>query len=145
MRAPFGEEGPIPNHTWHRPIVQRLFEYFTLHHSRPLARDQILEELWSKAEPSTAAVTFRTVFSWLRNALEPHLRAKAPSRYFQVEGDVYLFDPLDRVQIDTAEFAATIRGVLNDASHHDVPPLPQNLVNALTAYRPLLPGLVLEE
>lgn len=130
---------------WHRPIVQRLFQYFALHRNEPLARDQILDDLWRESDPQNAAVTFRTVFSRLRAALEPHLRPKAPSRYFAVEGDVYRFDPFDRVSVDAEHFTQTVRRVLKDAAQHDVPPLPQEFVTALSEYHPLLPHLPLEE
>ncbi len=130
---------------WHRPIVQRLFQYFALHRQERLARDQILDDLWRESDPQNAAVTFRTVFSRLRAALEPHLRPKAPSRYFAVEGDVYRFDPSDRVRVDVEHFATTVRRVLNDAAQHDIPPLADELLTALTDYQPLLPHLPLEE
>lgn len=136
---------PIAADAWHRPIAQRLFQFFALHRGEPLARDQILEALWNDADPRSAAGTFRTVFSRVRNTLEPHLRPKAPSRYFAAEGDVYRFDPFDRVRVDAEQFTATIRRALNDAAQHDIPPLSDELIAALTNYQPLLPHLPLEE
>ncbi len=135
----------ISDDAWHRPIVQRLCQFFALHRGERLARDQILDALWSDTEPENAAVTFRTVYSRLRNVLEPHLRAKAPSRYFAVEGDVYRFDPHDRARVDAEQFTKILRAVLNERAQYDIPLLSQEFLHALENFKPLLPQLPLEE
>lgn len=135
----------ISEQAWHRPIVQRLFQYFTLHRGERLARDQIIQDLWTDSDPQNAAVTFRTVLSRLRNTLEPYLRPKAPSRYLGVEGDVYRFDPHNRVSVDTERFTTVIRRTLKDAGTHDIPQLAPELVQVLESYQPLLPYLPLQE
>lgn len=136
---------PISEQAWHRPIVQRLFQYFALHRGERLSRDQIIQDLWTDSDPQNAAVTFRTVLSRLRNTLEPHLRPKAPSRYLGVEGDVYRFDPHDRVSVDSERFTTIIRRTLKDAGTHDIPELPTELIQVLESYQPLLPHLPLQE
>jgi DNA-binding SARP family transcriptional activator len=121
--------------------VRRLFQYFALHRATRVPRDQVLDEVWPETDPRSAATTFRTIYSWLRGVLEPHLRPKAPSRYFLVEGDIYTFDPHDRVRLDIEQFEQTVRAALNAAGQPDLPPLPPALLQALEGWRPLLPDL----
>jgi DNA-binding SARP family transcriptional activator len=130
---------------WPRPIVRRLLQYFALHRGQPLPRDQILDDLWPNTDPASAYTTFRTVHSRLRSVLQPYLRPKVPSRYFAVEGDTYRFDPFDRVKIDIEQFEYIVRTVLREADQHDLPPLSEDLLAALTNWRPLLPDLPYEE
>lgn len=135
----------LPDTAWTRPLVKKLFQYFALHRGTKLARDRILEDLWPNDDPQAAAGVFRTVHSRLRNALEPHLRAKAPSRYFRVEGDVYQFDPQQRVTVDVEIFRQTVQQTLQQAVGQDIPPLPLVLVTALEHWQPLLAHLPYEE
>jgi DNA-binding SARP family transcriptional activator len=135
----------LPADAWPRPIARRLFQYFALRRGKPLSRDHILDELWPESHPDAAWTTFRTVYSWLRSALEPHLRSKAPSRYFAVDGDTYRFDPYNRVQVDAETFKRTVGGILAEAEQHDVPPISDQLLAVLSNWAPLLPGLPYEE
>jgi ATP/maltotriose-dependent transcriptional regulator MalT/DNA-binding SARP family transcriptional activator len=136
---------PLGEEVWPRPLVKKLFIYFCLHRGEALPRDRILDALWPDDDPQAAATTFRTVHSRLRTVLEPHLRPKAPSRYFHVEGDVYTFDPANRVQIDVETFTSAVRTCLRSADRHDMPPLPPAFLDALRRWQPLLPALPYEE
>jgi DNA-binding SARP family transcriptional activator len=135
----------LAEEVWPRPIVKKLFCYFVLHRGRPLARERILDELWPESDPQTGTTTFRRVHSWLRGVLEPHLRAKARSRYFLVEGDVYTFDPDDRAKVDVEGFTQQVRSVLNVAHRHDIPPLDAAFLASLEQWQPLLPFFAYEE
>ncbi len=77
----------IAEDAWHRPIVQRLFQFLALHVGQSRSKDQILEALWPGSDPDKAWATFRTVFSRLRKLLEPALRPKSANRYIEQHGE----------------------------------------------------------
>lgn len=130
---------------WPRPAVRRLFQYFALHRGQRLSRDRILEDLWPEADPSSARVSFKQVFSWLRKVIEPYMRPRAASRYIDVDDDVYCFDPRRAVvAIDADEFEACVRPIMRAVDHYDLPPLPEALLIALEGWQPLLPDLLYE-
>ncbi|MBI1299691.1 hypothetical protein GC175_32605 [bacterium] len=116
---------------FHRPIVARLFQYFVARRGRGVLRDQILEDLWPDTDPEKAWATFRTVYSRLRNALEPHMRSKGPNRYFAFDGERYTFDPSGYVAVDVEDFLAAL---------HRNPPL-NELATLLEGYQSILPDL----
>lgn len=135
----------VPDTAWPRPIVRKLFQYFCLHRGERLPRDRILEELWPDEDVTKATVTFHTVHSRLRTVLEPGLRAKAASRYFEVTGNVYRFDPQERVAVDAEHFVAALRQLLDQQERADLWPLPDDVVQQLAAWQPLLAELAYEE
>jgi ATP/maltotriose-dependent transcriptional regulator MalT/DNA-binding SARP family transcriptional activator len=124
---------------FHRPVVARLLQYFALHAGQPIPRDRILEDLWPGREPERTAVTFRTLNSHLRSAVDPFMRQRGPNRYIVVERDNYRFDPYGVVTSDAQQFSqqveAALRGSdLDDAALH-------SLDHVLQRYAPLLPDL----
>ena len=121
---------------FHRPIVARLLQYFAIHHGRSIPRDQILEALWPDTTPDKAWTTFRTVYSRLRNALEPHMRSNGPNRYFALDGDSYIFDPHGYVTTDIIQFETAITDAL--ATNR---PVANRSITLLTNYAPILPEL----
>ncbi|MFN3979762.1 MAG: BTAD domain-containing putative transcriptional regulator [Caldilinea sp.] len=135
----------FPEEVWHRPIVRKLFQYYCLHRRERLSKERILEDLWPDETPRKATATFHTVHSRLRNVLEPYLRARSPSRYFTVEGDVYCFDPYDRVRVDAEHFMQRVRQALATARQEGLPPMPDDLIALLVEWQPLLPALPYEE
>jgi ATP/maltotriose-dependent transcriptional regulator MalT/DNA-binding SARP family transcriptional activator len=139
-------EQPIPRQSWPRPVVTRLFQYFALHHSQLLPRDRILEDLWGETSPQSAAQTFRSVYSRLRRFLDPFLRTNSPARYFQVEGEVYTFDPEKRyVLVDVETYTALVSTALKNAEEDEVSQFPEQLLRVLENTQPLLPELPYEE
>jgi DNA-binding SARP family transcriptional activator len=116
---------------FHRPIVARLLQYFAVHRGRPLARDLILQALWPGTEPEKAWRTFRTVYSRLRNTLEPHMRNKGPNRYFALDGESYTFDPHGFVTVDVEQFRQALDANLP----------PEQRAALLQRYGPVLPEL----
>ncbi|MBW7884405.1 MAG: hypothetical protein H3C34_17545, partial [Caldilineaceae bacterium] len=136
---------PVADAVWPRPVVKKLFQYFALHQGEKLPRDRIVEDLWPNDDPASAAATFRKVHSWLRGVLEPYLRPKAPSRYFDVEGDVYTFDPHGRVTVDVTHFQRIVSSALAQAEQYDVPPLADDLLAMLEQWQPLLPAVPYED
>ena len=137
----------IDDAVWQRPAAKRLFQYFALHHGESLTRDRILDDLWPSSDPQQARASFRTITSWLRKAIEPYLRAKAPSRYLSLKGDMYCFNPLrnaELVAIDVETFEQTIKGILVAVEAQDVPSLPADLLLQLSLWQPLLPDLQYE-
>lgn len=132
---------------WHRPAVRRLFQYFALHAGQLLSRDRILDDLWPESAPDTARNTFRTLFSWLRRALDPHLRPKAPARYFLVSGETYCFAPdavRGYIRSDMALFEETVRAALAQAEQDDLSQVSPQLLHVLEQWSPLLPELPYE-
>ncbi|MFW6097388.1 MAG: BTAD domain-containing putative transcriptional regulator, partial [Chloroflexota bacterium] len=121
---------------FHRPIVARLLQYFAVHRGRPLAREVILEALWPGTDPDKAWRTFRTVYSRLRNTLEPHMRSKGPNRYFSLDGESYTFDPQGFVTVDAEQFRQALG--CDDLE-------PDALATLLESYRPVLPELGSED
>lgn len=138
---------PITADYWQRPAARRLFQYLVLNQGKPLPRDRILEELWPNSTPDAARSSFKTVYSWLRKAIEPYLRPKSSSRYIQVDQETYTFNPQRSPAIlhsDVAKFEAVVKAVLKDADNYDVRPMPADFVAALDGWKPLLPELSYE-
>ena len=129
----------IPAHAWHRPIVLRLFQYFAVNAGRPLAKEQILDDLWSDTDPAKAWTTFRTVYSRLRKLLEPAMRPKTANRYITLNGDVYVFDSGGQADIDARRFQQIVGAALQKRDEQVVTAVPEALVAALESYAPLLP------
>jgi DNA-binding SARP family transcriptional activator len=130
----------VADAAWYRPIVQRLFQYFSLHAGKFLSKDQILEALWPDSDPEKAWGTFRTVYSRLRKVLEPALRTKSANRYIEVRGETLRLNSA-LVQLDVAEFEEAVTAVLQTHQPDAIPQLSEPLLHALTNYAPLLPSL----
>lgn len=120
---------------FHRPIVARLLQYFAVHRGLPVAREVILEALWPGTDPDKAWRTFRTVYSRLRNTLEPHMRSKGPNRYFSLYGESYIFDPHGFVTVDVEHFRQALGSNLQSGA----------LAALLENYGPVLPELGSED
>jgi DNA-binding SARP family transcriptional activator len=129
----------IPAAAWHRPIVLRLFQYFAVNAGRPLAKEQILDDLWPDTDPAKAWTTFRTVYSRLRKLLEPAMRPKTANRYVSLNGDAYTFDPDGRADIDVQRFQQIVEDALQKRDERAVTAVPETLVAVLESYAPLLP------
>lgn len=137
----------ITDAQWRRPAARRLFQYFVLHQGTPLPRERILDDLWPESDPDAARASFKTVYSWMRKAIEPALRPKSPSRYVQVEQEVYTFNPAKDsalVQCDTIDFERIVQAPLNLVDEQDVRPLSAELIAALENWQPLLPEMTRE-
>ena len=128
----------IEEDAWHRPIVQRLFQFFALNAGRRLSKDQILEALWPDSDPEKAWGTFRTVYSRLRKLLEPALPPKSANRYFEQSGETYRLR-LELIKLDVAEFVGVVTAVRQSSQPQTT--VPTNLLAALENYAPLLPSL----
>jgi ATP/maltotriose-dependent transcriptional regulator MalT len=124
---------------FHRPVVARLLQYFVLHAGQPIPRDRILEDLWPGGEPEKTAVTFRTLNSHLRSALDPFMRQRGPNRYIVVERDNYRFDPYGVVTNDAQRFAQQVEAGLRGGEPDDASL--QALDQVLQGYAPLLTDL----
>lgn len=129
----------IPANAWHRPIVLRLFQYFVVNAGRPLAKEQILDDLWPDTDLANAWTTFRTVYSRLRKLLEPAMRPKTANRYVSLNGDVYVFDPGGQADVDVRRFQQIVGTALKRRDEWVATAVPESLVAALQSYAPLLP------
>ncbi|MCA9917034.1 MAG: HEAT repeat domain-containing protein, partial [Anaerolineales bacterium] len=88
---------------WHRPIVQRLFQFFALNAGHRVSKDQILEALWPDSDPDKAWGTFRTVYSRLRKLLEPAMPPKTGNRYIEQSGETFQLRA-EWVRLDVTKF-----------------------------------------
>lgn len=124
---------------FYRPIVARLLQYFVLHAGQPIPRDQILEDLWPGGDPEKTAVSFRTLNSHLRSALDPYMRQRGPNRYIVVERENYRFDPNGVVSNDLSQFTGQVAQALTagELNSSELAALEQ----ILATYAPLLPDL----
>jgi DNA-binding SARP family transcriptional activator len=136
-------QNPIPENAWTRPAARKLCAYFALHAGKKLSRDQIIEDLWPDSDPQAARGSLKTTLSWMRKAIEPHMRAKSPARYYDVEGEVYVFRTAyaasSVLRLDVAEFEQMVGQALDEAEGHDVLPVSAELMAQLLGYKPLLP------
>ena len=124
---------------FHRPVVARLLQYFALRPGQPIPRDRILEDLWPGGEPEKTAVTFRTVNSHLRSALDPFMRQRGPNRYIVVERDNYRFDPYGVVTSDAQQFSQQVEAALRGGEPDEA--ALRALEQVLQGYAPLLTDL----
>ena len=84
-------------------------------------------------------MSFRTINSHLRSALDPFMRPRGPNRYIVVERDVYRLDSYSVVGSDVAQFTRQVDQALA-AGDLDDDGL-DTLSDALAGYAPLLPDL----
>jgi DNA-binding SARP family transcriptional activator len=125
--------GGEPITDFHRPIVLRLLQYLALHRGQAIPRERLLADLWPDSDLDKAARSFRTVYSRLRNALEPMMRRNGPNRYVDLDGERITFDPHGCVTTDVERFEAALAAALaTDA------PVANETVGLLAAYAPLL-------
>ncbi|NJM39725.1 MAG: hypothetical protein HC853_02595 [Anaerolineae bacterium] len=113
---------PFDDKRWGRPIVKRLLIYFAINMGKPLTRDLILDDLWHGSALDTAEGSFKTVFSALRQVLEPELLPKASSRFFFVNQQNYIFnvgnDPAV-ARTDLATFKSVVETEMRLSAAHD--------------------------
>jgi DNA-binding SARP family transcriptional activator len=77
---------PIPNRAWRQRRAGELFRLLLVSPRHSLLREQVIEALWPGDPPAARQTQFHQATSALRQALEPDLPDKFPSRYVQVEG-----------------------------------------------------------
>jgi DNA-binding SARP family transcriptional activator len=76
----------IADRAWRRRRAGELFRLLLISTGRSLSRDQVIEALWPMKSPTSSLTPFHQATSALRQALEPDLPEKFPSRYLEVEG-----------------------------------------------------------
>ena len=130
----------IGEEAWHRPIVQRLFQFSALNAGQSVSKDRILEALWPDSDSDKAWGTFRTVYSRLRKLLEPAMQPKTANRYITQRGETFQLRA-ELVRLDVTEFVAVVTAVLQARQPAEPPHLPAELLTALENYAPLLPSL----
>jgi len=137
-------EAIIPQASWPRPIVFRLFCYLALHKGKTLSRERLLDDLWPHTDPEKAWNSFRTLFSGLRKVLEPCLRPKVPLRYVALNGERFVVDPFDVIRVDALAFEKILLGALAEQERLERLDA-ADLIAALESWAPLLPELPLED
>jgi len=77
---------PIPAHAWRRRKAGELFRLLLVSPIHSLTREQVIEALWPGDSLAARQTPLHQATSALRQALEPDLPDRFPSRYVQVEG-----------------------------------------------------------
>jgi DNA-binding SARP family transcriptional activator len=91
-----------PVQHWRRDRARTLLKYLVVH-GRPVARDVLLELLWSGADPAVAARSLRVVLHALRHAVGTW-GDTGRHEYVVAEGEQLLLHPAAPVWIDTRAF-----------------------------------------
>ncbi|MBN1180201.1 MAG: tetratricopeptide repeat protein [Anaerolineae bacterium] len=98
----------VPEAAWRQRRAGELFRLLLTSTRRRLSRDQVIEALWPDKPPGAANTPFHQATSALRQALEPDLPDKFPSRYLEVEGGQVALHlpPGSTIDLDTFEHHA---------------------------------------
>jgi DNA-binding SARP family transcriptional activator len=140
LTAPIRVQGPtglVGEARLHGPQGRLVLAMLSLEHRRPVARDELADELWPDELPSSWDVSVKVLVSKLRAVLRevaPGLRLAGAVGYYQLQlpADATIDVESAAARIHTAE-AALRRGEI-DAAAAD------GLVASMTASRPFLPG-----
>jgi DNA-binding SARP family transcriptional activator len=132
-----GAGGLVGEARLHGPQGRLVLAMLAVEHRRPVGRDEIADELWLDAPPSSWDLSVKVLISKLRAALHevaPELRLESAVGYYQlfVSRDTTIDVELAGARIHAAE-AAFARGSI-DAAAAD------GLVASMIASRPFLPG-----
>ena len=94
---------------WQREKARQLFQLLLTHRDKPLAKEQIVDYLWSESEAQAADSSFKVALNALVRALEPERSSRAQSSYIIRSGSgtslayALSIEP-EQVWLDAAEF-----------------------------------------
>jgi LuxR family maltose regulon positive regulatory protein len=94
--------------TLKRKSSLRLLQYFISHRDSKLTKDSIIEELFPDGSMESGSNQFYVALSYLRKALEPHLKSGRDSLFIKQSGEHYTLC-LDHIYLDIHEFAQLIQ------------------------------------
>jgi len=89
---------------WQREKARQLFALLLAHRGEFLQRDQILEYLWPRSDPSSAEVGFKVALNALNRALEPQRPARSAGFFVLRKESAYGLNPAAAVLTDVDEF-----------------------------------------
>ncbi len=102
-----GEE--ISPEQWKRKKARDVFKYLLLRYRRSVTPEEIITALWGEdADVDACIPTLQNSVSFIRTALEPHLKPRQPSSYLVFRDGAYLLDFKDAAEIDLFTFLTTL-------------------------------------
>lgn len=91
-RVELPDGAQLDDSLWRRRMVRALLALLALHRDHGIHRDLLLELLWPDKERDLALANLNTNIYYLRRALQPDLGKGEPSRYIQIDGELYRLD-----------------------------------------------------
>lgn len=94
---------------WQRRKARKLLELLVTFRGRTLSREEVIDFLWSKESPETAARDFRVTLNALNRALEPERSTDDAPAFISREGGAIGLRPGADLWVDADEFTQLIR------------------------------------
>ncbi|MBI1743484.1 tetratricopeptide repeat protein [Candidatus Acetothermia bacterium] len=135
---------PIPDSAWKTPKNSALFKVLLTHREHALVKDQLIEWLWPDLDRTAAEHNLRASISYLRRALEPELRKRAPSRFVLTTESGYRWNSQAACWLDADEFTTLCTALESEAFQNEKSIEHQQIAHAERA-RALYRGDYLEE
>ncbi|MGE5701391.1 MAG: BTAD domain-containing putative transcriptional regulator [Clostridia bacterium] len=100
---------------WQRGKAKLLFQLLLTKRHHLLAREEIMDVLWSEQDEDTASRDFKVALNALNKALEPNREARATAFFIQRHGSSYGFNLASGYQLDAEEFERLVTSGLAEA------------------------------
>lgn len=94
---------------WQRAKTRALFSYLALHYNQSIARDVLVELLWSHMEYRAALRNLNTTIYNLRHSLEPELKRGADSKYIIYQSGNYRLKSEMPFWLDVSVFEGLVK------------------------------------
>ncbi len=104
-----GEEKPVEKQEWLDRKSIQLFVILVSEPGRVFHKDELMEWLWPRSDPTQAQTSLRNRISRLRRLLEPKLAKGIRSHYIKTCPGGYCFEPEAEYEIDILSFEASYR------------------------------------
>jgi DNA-binding SARP family transcriptional activator len=95
---------PVPDSSWARRKPQLLVKLLALQPRHRLHREQIVDLLWPRLDPESAARQLHKAVHQVRRALEPGLAPRAESRFLRTDGQELILRAPAALWVDADEF-----------------------------------------
>ncbi len=89
---------------WQREKARQIFALLLAHRGKFLQRDQILEYLWPRSDPTSAEAGFKVALNALNRALEPRRPARSAGFFILRKEAAYGINPAAVIRVDVDEF-----------------------------------------
>lgn len=99
----------ISRREWQRDKARQLFEFLITRRGQFLHREEICEQLWEDASPSTAERDFKVALTVLSNVLEPNKSTRGPSVFIERRGSLYGLNRHPMLWVDRDVFLQVLR------------------------------------
>lgn len=126
---------PLPDTAWSREKARSLFQYLVTQHTRLLAREYLIEDLWPELSPESGQRDFKVALNALSTALEPERPPKTLTGYLLRQGTSYGVHPVAPVRIDFVDFEASLAAASRAEEERDTETATLRYREALALYR----------